>query len=94
MDIQLEGEMDGIQAAEQIRRRFAIPVVYLTAYSDDSTLQRAKIAEPFGYLLKPFEERELHTTIEIALYKHGMEQEKIASRGNCASPRLWKPSAS
>ena len=81
MDIQLEGEMDGIQAAEQIRHRFDIPVVYLTAYSDDSTLQRAKIAEPFGYLLKPFEERELHSTIEIALYKHGMEQEKTRLEG-------------
>ena len=76
MDIQLEGEMDGVEAAEQIRTRFAIPVVYLTAYSDDNTLQRAKIAEPFGYLLKPFEEKKLHTTIEIALYKHQIEQEK------------------
>ena len=56
MDIQLEGEMDGVEAADQIRSRFDIPVVYLTAFSDDSTLQRAKVSEPFGYLLKPFEE--------------------------------------
>ena len=69
MDIQLEGDIDGVEAAEQIRRRFGTPVVYLTAYSDDRTLQRAKVAEPFGYLLKPFEERKLHAAIEVALYK-------------------------
>jgi len=76
MDIQLEGQMDGVEAADQIRERFDIPVVYLTAYSDDSTLQRAKISEPFAYLLKPFEEKKLHTTIEIVLYKHQIAQEK------------------
>jgi CheY-like chemotaxis protein len=76
MDIQLEGELDGVQAAEQIKDRHAIPVVYLTAYSDDRTLQRAKVAEPFGYLLKPFEEKKLYATVEIALYKHQIDQEK------------------
>jgi len=76
MDIQLEGEMDGVEAATQIRSHFEIPVVYLTAFSDEKTLQRAKISEPFGYLLKPFEEKKLHTTIEIALYKHQIEREK------------------
>lgn len=75
MDVMLEGDMDGIQAAEQIHARFDIPVVYLTAYADDNTLQRAKITEPFGYILKPFEEKELLTIIEIALYKHKMEIE-------------------
>ncbi len=75
MNILLKGKMDGIEAAEQIRNRFNIPVVYLTAYTDDETLQRAKITEPFGYILKPFEDKELHTAIEIALYKHKMEQE-------------------
>ena len=74
MDIVLEGKMDGVEAAEQIRDRFDIPVVYLTAYADDNTLQRAKVTEPYGYILKPFEERELHTAIEIALYKHRMER--------------------
>jgi CheY-like chemotaxis protein len=74
MDIMLKGQIDGIQAAERIRSLFNIPVIYLTAYSDESTLERAKISEPFGYLLKPFEERELHTTIEMALYKHRMEK--------------------
>ena len=74
MDIVLEGYMDGVEAAEQIRDRFDIPVVYLTAYADNKTLQRAKITEPYGYILKPFSERELHTAIEIALYKHQMER--------------------
>lgn len=74
MDIKLKGEMDGIEAAEQIHTRLDIPIIYLTAYSDKKTLERAKITEPFGYILKPLEERELHTTIEIALYKHKMEK--------------------
>jgi PAS domain S-box-containing protein len=74
MDIKLRGEMDGVEAAERIRARFDIPVVYLTAYADGATLQRAKLSEPFGYVLKPFEERELHTAIEMALYRHKMER--------------------
>ena len=73
MDIRLQGEMDGVEAADHLRTRFQVPVVYLTAYADEPTLQRAKATEPFGYLLKPFDERELHTAIEIALYKHQME---------------------
>lgn len=75
MDIKLKGKIDGIEAAGQIRRRFQIPVVYLTAYTDDETLNRAKLTEPYGYILKPFESRDLCTTIEIALYKHQMEQQ-------------------
>jgi diguanylate cyclase (GGDEF)-like protein/PAS domain S-box-containing protein len=74
MDIQLKGRMDGVEAADEIRRRFDIPVVYLTANADHPTVQRAKVTEPFGYVIKPFEERELHTTIEVALYKHRAEQ--------------------
>jgi two-component system cell cycle sensor histidine kinase/response regulator CckA len=74
MDIVLEGEMDGVEAAKQIRDRFDIPIVYLTAYANDKTLQRAKVTEPYGYILKPFEEKELHTAVEIALYKHQMER--------------------
>jgi AmiR/NasT family two-component response regulator len=77
MDIQLEADLDGIYAAERISNELSIPVVYLTAYSDERTLQRAKVARPFGYLLKPFEERELYTTVEIAIYKH---QAKIERR--------------
>lgn len=75
MDIVLQGEMDGIETAKQIRSRFNIPVVYLTAYSDEKILERAKITEPFGYVIKPFNERELRINIEIALYKHKMERE-------------------
>ncbi|MDI6644053.1 MAG: methanogen output domain 1-containing protein [Methanobacteriaceae archaeon] len=73
MDIVLKGKMDGIQAAQEIRERFDIPVVYLTAYSDEKTLSRAKLTGPFGYIIKPFEDRELHSAIEVALYKHKMD---------------------
>lgn len=73
MDIVLKGEIDGIEAAQQIKDSLDIPVVYLTAYSDDKTLKRAKITGPFGYIIKPFEDRELHSAIEVALYKHKME---------------------
>jgi len=73
MDIVLKGELDGIAAAEKLWEEYSIPVIYLTAYADDTTFQRAKLTKPFGYLLKPFEERELQTTIEMALYKSKME---------------------
>lgn len=73
MDIVLKGELDGIDAAQLIKDKYDIPVVYLTAYSDEKTLKRAKITGPFGYIIKPFEDRELHSAIEIALYKHKME---------------------
>lgn len=73
MDIQLQDEMDGIEAARQIRTRFNVPVVYLTAHADHHTVQRAKITEPFGYIIKPFQEHDLHIAIEMALYKHKME---------------------
>ena len=72
MDIRLTGPIDGVEAAEQIQSRFGIPVVYLTAYADQATVQRAKITEPFGYVLKPFTPQALHSTIEIALYRHEM----------------------
>lgn len=75
MDIVLKGDIDGVKAAEQIKARFDIPVVYLTAYADENILRRAKITEPYGYILKPFEERELHSNIEIALYKHRMAKQ-------------------
>ncbi len=75
MDIKLEGNVDGIEAAQQIRNCFQIPVVYLTAYTNEETLNRAKLTEPYGYILKPFEARDLATTIEVALYKHQMEQQ-------------------
>jgi PAS domain S-box-containing protein len=70
MDIQLAGELDGIRAAQAIREQFAIPVVFLTALEGDETLERAKAAEPFGYVVKPFQDRELRAVIEMALHKH------------------------
>jgi PAS domain S-box-containing protein/putative nucleotidyltransferase with HDIG domain len=75
MDVMLQGEITGVEAAEQIYTKLSIPVVYLTAYADSTTVQQAKKTEPFGYIIKPFEERELQTTIEIALYKYKMQME-------------------
>jgi len=74
MDIALDGKMDGIEAAGQLRSRFNIPVVYITAHSDEKILNRIKKTEPFGYIIKPFDERELHTAVEIALYKHKIDK--------------------
>ncbi|MGD0783634.1 MAG: response regulator, partial [Candidatus Aminicenantales bacterium] len=74
MDIVLKGEIDGIVAAERIWETYGIPVIYLTAYADETTLARAKVTEPFGYILKPFDERELQTTIEMAFYKAKMDK--------------------
>jgi len=79
MDINLKGEMDGVETAEKVRANFNIPVIYLTAYADKNTLQRAKVTEPFGYMLKPFEEKELNISIEMALYKHQKERQLQAS---------------
>ncbi len=75
MDIALPGEVDGIAAASIIRSRFNVPSLYLTSYSDEKTLQRAKATRPLGYLIKPFEERELKLAIEMALYKHRAEED-------------------
>lgn len=74
MDINLSGEMDGIEAAAQIHQYVAIPIIYLSAYSSEKLVERAKLTEPFSYLLKPFRERELQIAVEMALYKHKMEQ--------------------
>lgn len=74
MDIQLKGELDGIQTAELIKRQMDVPILFLTAYADKSTLERAKVTEAFGYILKPYHERELYTSIEMAVYKHTMEK--------------------
>jgi PAS domain S-box-containing protein len=73
MDIVLKGKMDGVEAAQVIREECDIPIVYLTAYSDEKTLGRAKLTGPFGYIIKPFEDRELHSAVEVALYKHQMD---------------------
>lgn len=75
MDIQLAGEMDGVTVAGIIRDELDIPVVFLTAFASGSVFERAKKMEPYGYILKPFEERELQIIVDMALYKHGMEKE-------------------
>jgi PAS domain S-box-containing protein len=87
MDIVLQGAIDGIEAAGKISSCCNIPVIYLTAYGDKKTLERAKITEPFGYIIKPFEERELHSIIEISLYKHSMER-KLQEREEWLSTTL------
>lgn len=74
MDICLAGEIDGVETATRLRAHVDVPVVFLSAFSDTAQIRRAIGAEPFGYLVKPFEERELLTTIEAALYKHHMER--------------------
>lgn len=73
MDIQLPGDMDGIAAAQAIRKQFSIPVIFVTAFDADEVIERAKMSEPYGYILKPFSERELRTSIEMALYKYKIE---------------------
>ncbi len=77
MDIMLKGDMDGVEAAREIRERLDVPIVYLTAYSDNNILERAKITEPFGYIIKPFDEKDLYSSIEIALHRQRKEKEKL-----------------
>ncbi len=76
MDIGLEGGMDGVEAAVLVGRRTGLPVVFLTGSADDATLERAREAEPFGYLLKPVDERQLRPTVEMALNKARLEAER------------------
>ncbi len=81
MDIKLSGKMDGIEAAEHISQNFDLPLIYLTAYSDNDLIQRAKKTEPCGYLLKPFNDSQLYSTIEIAFYTHQLKKE-LNSKNN------------
>ena len=76
MDISLKGEMDGIEAAAHIRSEVDIPVIFLTAYADDDKLERAKVIEPFGYLIKPFSDKELKVAMEMALYKAAVDKDR------------------
>ncbi len=75
MDIMLKGKLTGIDASEEIRKTLNIPVIYLTAYADEATLEKAKVTEPHGYIIKPFKEIDIHTSIEMAIYKHQKESE-------------------
>jgi PAS domain S-box-containing protein len=74
MDVRLEGELDGIDTARRMREWRDLPIVFLTAYADEETIQRATTAEPFGYVLKPFDDMQLRTVVEMSLYKHGAER--------------------
>lgn len=89
MDIVLYGKMDGIETVEKIRSFSDVPVIYLTAFADQITLDRAKITEPFGYLLKPFKERELLITLEMALYKARMEKKLRESERKLRESKRW-----
>ncbi|MEG4319199.1 MULTISPECIES: response regulator [unclassified Microcoleus] len=79
MDIVLKGDMDGVTAAEQIRTKIDVPTVFLTAYADEKTLQRAKLTDPFGYIIKPFQQNDLRVAIEIALHRHEIEAKMRAA---------------
>jgi len=76
MDIQLKGGASGIETAERIRQRLDVPVVYLTAFSDEETLEQAQLTEPYGYVLKPYDEKSLHAVIQISLMKHRRRRSK------------------
>ncbi len=76
MDIVLKGEVDGIEAAEEIRTQFDIPVIFLTAFADKGRLERAKLTYPFGFILKPFQDKDLEVTIEMALYVAKIDAER------------------
>jgi len=80
MDIMLKGDKTGIEAAEEIRAQLNIPVIFLTAYADEGTLAKAKVTEPYGYIIKPFKEIDIHTSIEMAIYKNQKEQEVLKER--------------
>jgi CheY-like chemotaxis protein len=75
LDIKLKGEEDGIHIAEHIKEKYNIPVIFLTSYVDQTTLDRAKVTEPYGYIVKPFNESDLKTTVEMALFKFGRDRE-------------------
>jgi diguanylate cyclase (GGDEF)-like protein/PAS domain S-box-containing protein len=95
MDVKLRGPMDGIEAANQIRAASSVPIIYLTAFADDNTLSKARLTGASGYLIKPFEDRELHSAIEIALYKHSMEEklreseERYALAARATNDGIW-----
>jgi DNA-binding response OmpR family regulator len=79
MDIRLKGDKDGIQAAAEIRSKVNVAIIYMTAYSDKVTLDRAKPTEPYGYVLKPFHERELQVAIELAMFRHSQAQKNVGT---------------
>jgi len=96
MDINIEGSIDGIEAASRIRERSRTPVVFMTAYAEDDTLARAQTSQPYGYLLKPYEARELHATIQVALARHAADsrlersEERLRLALDAAGLSVWE----
>jgi len=90
MDIMLGSDQDGIELAKLVRNSFGIPVVYLTAYSDNQTLERAKTTEPFGYLVKPFNSRDLYITAEMALYKASIQKKMKTLHSRLVESQKWE----
>jgi signal transduction histidine kinase len=88
MDIRIKGTMDGIDASNEIRRRYDIPVIFMTAHADETTIQRAKLTQPYGYLIKPFREHEVHASIETAIYRKKMERKLMESERYAVLGRL------
>lgn len=82
LDIMLAGKLNGIEVSKAVKENYQIPVVFLTAYADEKTISKAKVAEPYGYVIKPFKEIDLRTSIEMALYKFAREKEKLAELGS------------
>lgn len=82
MDIMLKGKMSGIDTSAIVKEKYGIPVVFLTAYADEKTISKAKVTEPYGYIIKPFKEIDLRTSIEMALYKYKKEKEKELTTKN------------
>src|SRR2546428_9415604 len=100
MDIRLKGDMDGVEAARQIRTNFRLPVIFLTAHADDSTLQRAKAAEPLGYIVKPFAETTVNAVIQTAMHRHELdrrlresEERLTTTLGSISEPSLTTDSS-
>jgi CheY-like chemotaxis protein len=95
MDVILKGDMDGVEAAGEIHTRFNIPVVFLTAHGDEDTLERAKLSAPFAYVLKPFDERELHTVIQVVLNRRRLEDrlkeevQELEDMNQALEENLW-----
>ena len=96
MDIKLVGDMDGIEAADFIRKNYQIPVIFLSSLTDDESFQRAKIAEPFGYLVKPIDIKEFNRVVDMALYKNNIYKELLDTKHRfqiaieAARTRVWE----
>ena len=94
MDIMIKGDMTGIEVAEYVKQHHQLPIIFLTAYADENTLNKAKITEPYGYILKPYKEIDLHTTIEMALYKHQKTSENFRKCPKASERTQMNPNAS